>query len=334
MEFTWEAFDRAMRRAWFPVARSVDVDRPIASELLGEELVVWRTEAGAACVSSIRCPHRGGDLSLGDVHGETLACPYHGWRFRGDDGRCTLIPSLGERAEIPSKATIRAYPVEERFGLIWSCVTEPFAPLYDPPEWHDLDLDWLIAPPLPHNSGPVATMENFRDWSHFPFVHRVSMGEMETEVGPIRPQSDALEVRATNTFVGGGGAADSIYSSHGAALTMHYHTFAPALATITYDDEKNGARVLLSAPRPLGRDGIVLYYGTANDAKTWTGPSNEDVLVSEIEIFTEDKPILDSLRPREVPLDGAFEEISTAADRYTLAYRKAVVEFVARAGAP
>src|SRR4051794_2122407 len=94
-DLTVEDVQRALRRAWFPVARSVDLDRPQAATLLGEPIVTFRTAAGQPAVTSRRCPHRGGDLALGAVIGDTIECPYHGWRFAGDSGRCELVPALG-----------------------------------------------------------------------------------------------------------------------------------------------------------------------------------------------------------------------------------------------
>src|SRR5260370_19386771 len=84
--------EQAMRQSWFPVARSRDVGPPRAATLLGTRLVVYRTTSGRPVVASRRCPHRGGDLSIGTVHGGGIPCPYHGWRDSADDGRSCLVP--------------------------------------------------------------------------------------------------------------------------------------------------------------------------------------------------------------------------------------------------
>ena len=79
---------RAFARAWFPVAREVDLGSPVLATLLGARLVVFRTASGETVVLRNRCPHRGGALNLGQVVGDGIQCPYHGWRF-GADGSCT-----------------------------------------------------------------------------------------------------------------------------------------------------------------------------------------------------------------------------------------------------
>ena len=84
-----ELAEAAMRRSWFPVARSCDLDTPQPATLLGVKLVVYRDKQGRVAVQSRRCPHRGGDLSRGEVHASSIACPYHGWEFASDGGACS-----------------------------------------------------------------------------------------------------------------------------------------------------------------------------------------------------------------------------------------------------
>jgi nitrite reductase (NADH) small subunit len=40
---------------------------------------VFRTGAGTVFALRDRCPHRGGPLSQGIVHGERVTCPLHDW---------------------------------------------------------------------------------------------------------------------------------------------------------------------------------------------------------------------------------------------------------------
>ena len=60
--------------------------------LLGQPIVAFRDDAGVAHVLSDICVHRGGSLSAGSKVGNSVQCPYHGWRF-GADGVCTQIPA-------------------------------------------------------------------------------------------------------------------------------------------------------------------------------------------------------------------------------------------------
>ncbi|MCP9455161.1 MAG: non-heme iron oxygenase ferredoxin subunit [Nitrospira sp.] len=39
------------------------------------------------------CPHRGGPLGDGEVEGNIVTCPWHGWQFDVTTGACTRNPS-------------------------------------------------------------------------------------------------------------------------------------------------------------------------------------------------------------------------------------------------
>jgi len=43
------------------------------------DIAVFRTGAGEVFALRDRCPHRGGPLSQGIVHGERVTCPLHDW---------------------------------------------------------------------------------------------------------------------------------------------------------------------------------------------------------------------------------------------------------------
>ncbi len=106
---------------WFPVARSADVvPRHIAqSQLLGQEVAVWRTDSGGVGVWENRCPHRGVRLSIGLNTGTELRCRYHGWRFASGSGQCTFIPA--HPTQQPGSALrTHVYPSVERYGFVWT----------------------------------------------------------------------------------------------------------------------------------------------------------------------------------------------------------------------
>jgi phenylpropionate dioxygenase-like ring-hydroxylating dioxygenase large terminal subunit len=160
---------------WYPVGRAADItEKPSNIRLLGLSFVAWRDSRGAAHVLADTCVHRGGSLSKGLVKDDCIACPYHGWRFDGD-GKCTHIPSLGQGAKIPPRAKVDAYPVQEKYGLVFAFLGDlPEAerpPLYEIPEWGQpgwratecaiLDVDVYFE----------RSMENGLDPAHNEFVH-------------------------------------------------------------------------------------------------------------------------------------------------------------------
>ena len=62
----------------------------------GEEIAVFRTGDNQVFALVNRCPHKGGPLSQGIVHGHSVACPLHNWNIalrsgqaQGEDKGCT-----------------------------------------------------------------------------------------------------------------------------------------------------------------------------------------------------------------------------------------------------
>ena len=156
-------------------------DEPVKVKLLGRNFVLYRDESGKVnCLSDV-CLHRGGSLSGGWIKGNNVTCPYHGWQFSGQ-GKVEFIPSEGESFKIPDKARVDAYPVEERYGLIWVFMGDlpeeerfPIPPLeeFDHPDWR------MITSEFTWQASAARVVENGIDIAHASFVHPV-FGTPET----------------------------------------------------------------------------------------------------------------------------------------------------------
>jgi phenylpropionate dioxygenase-like ring-hydroxylating dioxygenase large terminal subunit len=315
------AIRAALRHHWFPVARIEDLATPRPAELLGERLVVFRDSAGRPRVTARRCVHRGGDLAAGVVVEGSIQCPYHGWAFEGASGLCTSVPSLPEGSRIPPKARVRAYPVLERFGHVWTCLGEPHFGIPEQPdiaEIADLDLVWATGPPIPVDCGIMAQSENFRDVSHFPFVHAGTMGALDPVVPSLRVRRAGREVFATYFYP----KVEQAEFSEPGASWFHFHSYAPGISTILADYGAGGKRFLVNIPCPVSHDRCVIFWALAVE-RTFTAGSLEQMVDLETKVYQEDAPVMNGLEPSEVPLAGEWEEASCPADAYTLSYRQA-----------
>lgn len=317
--------EQAMRRQWWPVARLDELTKPVAATLLGEKLVVYRTESGRIAVQSSRCPHRGGNLAIGKIRGESIACPYHGWEYSGETGHCTRVPSLADQSKIPPQAAIKTYPVVARYGHVWTVLEESSLQMYDLPEWRGLDLDWLAVVPVDCEHGVAVAMENFRDVSHFPFVHEPSMGPSDPVIEPLQVRRDGLDVWMDRPVQ----VSTGPWATDG-NCSMLYHCVAPGLASITYDYETLGKRIVAGFPSPISYTKVRYYLAVANE-KTFKGKSLAEWARLEEMVYLEDVPVATTLEPREIDWDGNYVEFSVPADLYTLNYRRAFRDFVARA---
>jgi phenylpropionate dioxygenase-like ring-hydroxylating dioxygenase large terminal subunit len=242
-----------------------------------------------------------------------------------------VVPALGaevnERVAVPSRAVVRTHRSAERHGLIWTCLDEPALGIPSPAEFDDRwRYDW--CEPVTVDAGIRAATENFRDVAHFAFVHRGTMGELDPYVESLDVRSDGIEVWLDRDYHASGGSASAYGEDFGGQGSIHfrYHAIAPSFVFIELDHGPVGHRLVMNVSSPISRDRCTIYLG-AGIGPDWTGGTVADVVAMESAVLAEDVPILDTIDPREAPLDGAGEW-HTASDRYTLEYRKAFIRFV------
>lgn len=108
-----------MRRYWQPVALSEELaaDKPLAVQLFGEELILFRDGAGKPAMIGRYCAHQGVDMIYGRVEEDGLRCLYHGWLF-DNCGKVVLrgdwLPEKERRWDVGQAA----YPCVEAGGMI------------------------------------------------------------------------------------------------------------------------------------------------------------------------------------------------------------------------
>ena len=166
---------------WYVLAESKELDKePLKVKALGQDFVLFRTEDGQAnCLANV-CAHRGGSLGGGWAGGDAprivdgcIVCPYHGWRYDGS-GRCRKIPTLAEGAKIPARARVDAYPVEERYGLVFAFLgdlpEEERIPILEVPEWGQDGWN-VVTMVYEWQSSFDRVVENVMDATHAEFMH-------------------------------------------------------------------------------------------------------------------------------------------------------------------
>lgn len=132
------------REYWYPAVEARKVGRrPLALQMLGDDLVLFRDGAGRVAVLEDWCPHRGARLSLGACEFKgTITCPYHGYTFDGT-GQCVAGLIDGPDSPLVPKLRDRRYPTAERMGVVfvWMGQTDPVPVEEDiPDELLDPDL--------------------------------------------------------------------------------------------------------------------------------------------------------------------------------------------------
>lgn len=60
----------------------------------GGDIAIFRTSDDEVYALHDKCPHKGGPLSQGIVHGKTVTCPLHSWNIQLHDGH-VIAPDVG-----------------------------------------------------------------------------------------------------------------------------------------------------------------------------------------------------------------------------------------------
>ncbi|HWD24068.1 MAG TPA: aromatic ring-hydroxylating dioxygenase subunit alpha, partial [Acidimicrobiales bacterium] len=184
-----------LRRYYHAVARAADLVGVEAVELLGIRYAIWRDPSGTVVGTEDHCPHREAPLSIGTCVNGVVQCVYHGWRF-GEDGRCIEVPSAAPGTPVPPRAHLQTVCVAERYGLVWLCPGDPVAeiplvPEEDNPRFYRINVEvqtWNVS---------VGRMvDNFLDYSHFPYVHIASFG------GATDAEVDSISLEQFGDFHG------------------------------------------------------------------------------------------------------------------------------------
>ena len=317
-----------------PVALVDDLGAaPLAVQLLGRDLVLWRDARGGVHAATDRGPHRGAALSMGRVHGDTLECAYHGWRFDGS-GRCVAVPAVPDFVPPPGHRAW-SHSVRIAFGLVWVALdadVPPDAPDRMPGFAAEADerLRKLNCGPYDVATSAPRIVENFLDMSHFGFVHEGVLGERAfTAMAAHGIERTERGFRAVGCRAWQPQA--SLQASGGTMVDYTYEVDAPY------------ACVLTKLPDPADvavadfHESIALFVCplAPERSRVWFRLAVNDVASSDATlrafqdmIFLQDQPVLESQRPRALPIspEAPVTELHSAADRSSAAYRRYLIE--------
>jgi phthalate 4,5-dioxygenase oxygenase subunit len=164
------------RRYWIPALLAEELPEnecpPVRVKLLSERLLAVRDSSGKYGLIDEFCAHRGVSLWFGRNEECGIRCPYHGWKY-GVDGECLDVPSEPEASGFRKKIKLKAYPLIERGGILWTYMGPPDQqPAL--PEW-----EFIMVPPDQTFSSKrlqecnwLQAMEGGIDSAHVSFLHR------------------------------------------------------------------------------------------------------------------------------------------------------------------
>ncbi|HHQ13410.1 MAG TPA: hypothetical protein ENK16_00125 [Chromatiales bacterium] len=319
---------------WYPAEQSENVtEAPLKLQMLGLPFVLWRDDTGKVNCISNTCTHRGGSLGDGKVVDGCVQCPYHGWLFNGD-GRCERIPSLGPLNKIPERSKIDAYPVEERYGLVFVFLgdlpeserpTIMEAKEYGKEGWRTLTMRYRWK------ANYVRLVENQSDPSHVEYVHsgfgfagknkdykvpkfeiehsEWGAGAMTQFYSPELPDQDMSHLSPE-------GQTDAGSGFHGSASTW----------TRIHFNEQDGMNMYLYT---CPRDETDLDLFLVNVRNCMLDPEYDQRFLERMGVaIEEDRVVIEKLDP-QIPGPDAVGEFIVPADDVLMTYRQRLKDWQA-----
>jgi phenylpropionate dioxygenase-like ring-hydroxylating dioxygenase large terminal subunit len=182
-----DAMAPMVRNAWYVVAESKKVGRELRGiRVLGEPLVLYRTQSGEPIVLDDRCAHRRFPLSRSKLVGDSIQCGYHGFTY-DHTGRCIWA------ANVKPQFGVRRYPCAEVGPWLWAWMGDPQKadraavpyPKLDPKE------PWRAIEGYKLNPGNyMLLIENLFDVSHLHFLHGGEVSDLAQATTPSKKLAD------------------------------------------------------------------------------------------------------------------------------------------------
>ena len=263
---------------WFSVSRSQEllVGEVQQVQAFDRELVLYRTRSGEAVLQDAFCPHLGANLGVeGRVVGESIRCPFHGWRF-GKEGNCEEIPYC---EDIPERARIRTWHVQEKNGEIYVW----FHPENTGPQWQLPDLPELGDPNwtspryaeflVPAHVQDIA--ENSCDPVHFQYVHRQP---------DVPPSQVTIEDNGRILHLHSDASKAEIPSQ------LHATVYSPGFAIVRNTYGPGAEMVMYNSAQPISRHETKMRW-TLTVRREIEDLAGDDVMKGIIDGLSDDYPI-------------------------------------------
>lgn len=321
-----------LRRFWYALAPVEALKGgPLATTLLGENLVLWLDGEGQPVCLPDRCCHRTMKLSKGRVSEGIISCAYHGWSF-DKTGRCVRIPQYPERKP---NFKVEGFRCAARHGAVWVALEEPLMPIPDLPEFDDPAFRLVPEFFETWDAAGLRIMENSFDNAHFSYVHAASFGineepepaDLRIEEGPtgFDMHSDVPvknpEMQKKNLGINEERTVRHLIKTWWIPFSRKMH--------ITYPNGLIHIICTLTAPID-DRRSTVIQFALRNDSEAQVPAAS--VVAFDRQVTNEDKAVLAECE-WDIPLDIASgEEFHMPSDKPGLIMRRRLRELLLQHG--
>ncbi|MEH6551082.1 MAG: Rieske 2Fe-2S domain-containing protein [Pseudomonadales bacterium] len=301
-------------RGWFIVAESSELDKgPMAVRFFGQDYALYRGESGTAIMLDAYCPHMGTHLTAGgsamivqngeQIEGDSIRCPYHGWRF-APDGSCDDIPY--HEGPAPRSAKMNAYPLKEVMGCVMTWhdpeggepdYDAPFLAEWDDPSWVRWELDHLGELDM----HPQEVLDNMADAQHLGPTHGAPCEYFENEF------KDHIVIQRQGGF-------HKVYAAM--LTTITWYTGPGILLSKQLFGETLVYELIANTPVDDGR--IKVWHATIYKSGNEVANDEDKAIAKEVQAgalaaFAADFDIWRSKKPAlrvlQLPKDGPFNKV-------------------------
>lgn len=193
-----------IKNAWYALGFSSELQHELTGAVIcGRPVVTWRSTTGEVVAFDGRCRHKSFPLAEGRLVDDAVECGYHGWCYDAT-GTCVSIPSQPS-GNIPSRATLTAFPICEQDGVVWIWPGDP-------------DRSTTVRPPRTIEIGSEAfdtvpsevrtvranyrlLIENVLDITHFYPLHEGNIGDIANSRIPVEVVDEEVDGNQTVTTV-------------------------------------------------------------------------------------------------------------------------------------
>ncbi|HEY4546235.1 MAG TPA: Rieske 2Fe-2S domain-containing protein [Pedomonas sp.] len=308
-------------RGWFMIgdAGKLGSKGPETLHYFGQEMVFYRGASGKPHLVEAYCPHMGAHLAKNttsyvvrdgeQVQGESIRCPFHGWRF-GPDGKCDDIPYSPNF--IPKAACLKTFPVAERAGIVW---------MWHDPEGQQPDQDLpAFAPWDKENEGWVRWLID--DYGTLP-VHAVEIVDNMADFGHMGPIHGSLHNQYFDNIFDGHKVIQRFDAGHrtlasDASSTLALDTWYEGPSILQSDMRGAFPSLMLLAHTPVGKGMTRIWHAlmvkmpsleaarTDLETARMYQRASRDAVAQDVEIWANKAP---SVNPMQIPADGPYGKV-------------------------
>ena len=201
-----------LRRFWHPVIYMEELtDVPVATRILGEDLVVFQDFSGQLGVLEANCPHGRHSLEFGSVCERGIRCR-HGWLI-DVDGTILEIPGEPGNCPLEDRQFHGAYATHEAAGAVFVYMgppdKKPPFPVFD--SWVRPGYHIVAGPRYDYSCNWLQIAENAQDPVHTAFLHTIVSGAQFTEEFGVVPELDYIETPLGLAYVATRRVGDNVW---------------------------------------------------------------------------------------------------------------------------